>query len=79
MLFRSICVVKKEKKSASCRRDFSGTDREKTGYRNCKKVGKGVSYTYDELPGSEREYDRKTALETLKFIVKVGYRIDKED
>lgn len=32
---------------------------------------------YDELPESEREYDRKTALETLKFIVKAGYRIDK--
>lgn len=32
---------------------------------------------YDELSESEREYDRKTALETLKFIVKAGYRIDK--
>lgn len=32
---------------------------------------------YDELPDSEKEYDRNTALETLKLIVKLGYRIEK--
>lgn len=32
---------------------------------------------YDELPDSEKEYDRKTALETIKFIIKLGYRIEK--
>ena len=32
---------------------------------------------YDELSDSEKEYDRNTALETLKLIVKLGYRIDK--
>ena len=30
---------------------------------------------YEELPESEKEYDRNTAISTLKFIVKNGYRI----
>ena len=30
---------------------------------------------YSELPESEKEYDRNTALSTLKFIVKKGYGI----
>lgn len=34
---------------------------------------------YDELPESEREYDRNTALNTLKLIVKMGYIIEKKD
>lgn len=32
---------------------------------------------YDELPESEKEYDRNTSLETLKLIVKLGYKITK--
>ena len=32
---------------------------------------------YDELPESEKDYDRKTAMETLRLIVKMGYRITK--
>ena len=32
---------------------------------------------YDELPESEKEYDRNTALETLRLIIKLGYRIEK--
>ena len=32
---------------------------------------------YEELPESEKEYDRKTAYETLKLIIKLGYRIEK--
>ena len=32
---------------------------------------------YEELPESEKEYDRNTALEALKFIVKLGYSISK--
>ena len=32
---------------------------------------------YDELPESEKEYDRNTALETLKLILKMGYKIEK--
>lgn len=30
---------------------------------------------YSELPDSEKEYDRATALTTLKLIRKLGYRI----
>lgn len=33
---------------------------------------------YDELPESEKDYDRHTALETLKLIVKLGYTIEKK-
>jgi len=33
---------------------------------------------YSELPESEKEYDRNTAIETLKLIVKLGYRIEKK-
>ena len=33
---------------------------------------------YDELPESEKEYDRRTSMETLKLIVKLGYKITKE-
>lgn len=30
---------------------------------------------YDELEEGEKEYDRKTALETLKYILSLGYNI----
>lgn len=30
---------------------------------------------YDQLPETEKEYDRKTAAETLKLILKLGYTI----
>lgn len=30
---------------------------------------------YSQLAESEKEYDRNTALETLKLIIKLGYRI----
>ena len=33
---------------------------------------------YEELSESEKEYDRNTSLETLKLIVKLGYKITKE-
>ena len=34
--------------------------------------------SYDELPEIEKDYDRRTALATLKTIVKLGYTIDKQ-
>jgi len=34
---------------------------------------------YSELPDSEKEYDRNTAIQTLKLIVALGYKIDKGD
>ena len=33
---------------------------------------------YDDLPKSEKDCDRATALNTLKLIVKLGYKIEKE-
>ena len=33
---------------------------------------------YEELSDEEKEYDRSTALETLKLISKLGFRITKE-
>lgn len=33
---------------------------------------------YEELPEIEKEYDRNTALQTLKLIVKLGYTIEKK-
>ncbi len=33
---------------------------------------------YSELPESEKDYDRNTAYETLKLIVKLGYTIEKK-
>ena len=34
---------------------------------------------YYELPESEKEYDRNTAIETLKLIIKLGYKITRKD
>lgn len=33
---------------------------------------------YNELPESEKTYDRNTSLETLKLIMKLGFKITKE-
>ena len=33
---------------------------------------------YGELPDSEKEFDRNTAIETLKFITALGYKIYKD-
>jgi len=32
---------------------------------------------YEDLSESEKEYDRKTALETIKAIIALGYRVKK--
>lgn len=32
---------------------------------------------YDELPESERDYDRQTAVGTLRLILSLGYKIEK--
>jgi ryanodine receptor 2 len=34
---------------------------------------------YEELPEEEKKYDRDTALETLKLILSLGYRIVPEE
>ncbi len=33
---------------------------------------------YEELPESEKEYDRNTSLSTLKLIYKLGFKIEKD-
>lgn len=33
---------------------------------------------YEELSEGEKEYDRNTSMESLKLIVKLGYKITKE-
>lgn len=33
---------------------------------------------YANLPESEKNYDRNTAMETIKMIIKCGYKIDKQ-
>ena len=33
---------------------------------------------YEELPEEEKEYDRKTAMETIKVILGCGWRIEKK-
>ncbi|MEE0945440.1 MAG: RyR domain-containing protein [Acutalibacteraceae bacterium] len=32
---------------------------------------------YEQLSESEKEYDRKTAIETIKLIMSLGYKIEK--
>ena len=34
---------------------------------------------YDELPEEEKEYDRNTAMNTIKMVKKLGFRLEKED
>ncbi len=33
---------------------------------------------YEELPEEEKDYDRKTAMETIKVILGMGYGIERE-
>ena len=33
---------------------------------------------YCELSESDKDYDRRTSLETLKLLIKLGYRIEKQ-
>lgn len=34
--------------------------------------------TYEDLPEEEKVYDRNTSVETLKLILKLGFKIDKK-
>jgi ryanodine receptor 2 len=34
---------------------------------------------YDQLPESEKQYDRNAALETIKAILALGYRVVKDE
>ncbi len=46
--------------------------------RDDKKLETPCLLPYSELPEEEKDYDRSTALETLRLIVKLGYKITKE-
>ena len=45
--------------------------------RNDQKKTTPCLVPYDQLPETEKAYDRNTALETLKLIVALGYKIEK--
>lgn len=47
--------------------------------RNDKEKTTPCLVPYSELTDSEKEYDRVTALQTLKLIVALGYKISKEE
>jgi len=34
--------------------------------------------SYEELSEQEKDYDRNTALETIKLVLKLGYKIEKK-
>lgn len=60
------------------------TERIKQGWkygpeRNDQKKETPCLVPYKQLPEEEKEYDRNTALETLKVIQKLGYKIEKGD
>lgn len=45
--------------------------------RNDEKKEHPCLIPYNELPENEKDYDRNTSMETLKLIIKLGYRIVK--
>ena len=45
--------------------------------RNDEKKEHPCLIPYENLPDSEKEYDRNTAMETLKVILSLGYEIEK--
>jgi len=47
--------------------------------RNDEKKETPCLVPYSELSDEEKEYDRKTAMETLKLIIKLGYTIEKRE
>ena len=46
--------------------------------RNDEKKENPCLVPYSELPESEKEYDRNTAMETIKLILSLGFTISKE-
>ncbi len=47
--------------------------------RNDEKKKHPCLVAYDELSDSEKAYDRNTAIETIKLIVKLGYELKKRN
>ena len=46
--------------------------------RNTEKKTTPCLVPYEELPEIEKEYDRKTAYESIKLIMKLGYEIKRK-
>lgn len=46
--------------------------------KDAKKKTTPLLVPYNELPESEKEYDRNTAMETLKLVVSLGYTISRK-
>lgn len=44
--------------------------------KNSEKKETPLLVPYDELPESEKDYDRNTAIGTIKMILKLGYSIE---
>lgn len=47
--------------------------------RNDEKKETPCLVPYAQLSESEKEYDRNTAMETIKLIIKLGYTIEKQE
>lgn len=47
--------------------------------RNDEKKTTPCLVPYSELSEEEKEYDRVTAIQTLKLIIALGYRVEKEN
>ena len=47
--------------------------------RNDEKKTHPCLVPYEELPDSEKEYDRNTSISTLKLIMKLGFKIRREE
>lgn len=47
--------------------------------RNDEKKTHPCLVPYEELPDSEKEYDRNTSISTLKLIMKLGFKISREN
>lgn len=64
--------------------DIWGEGRWNEGWRYGEKKDADLKVTplmvpYSDLPESEKDYDRNTALGTIKMIIKLGYKIVKEE
>jgi RyR domain len=44
----------------------------------CLARGGAANPGYDQLPESEKEYDRKTVVEALKAIIALGYEVTED-
>ena len=47
--------------------------------RNDKRRQHPCLVPYEELPDSEKEYDRRIAIQTLKVVIALGYRINETE